>query len=86
MLMIAKWFPGRIYTLRKMNLGAKPSSKRPEFTFCVNEEREERRRHKFGRIAKFCNSERSELARAFLSEGEGTGSTRVKHKFILRRV
>ena len=44
MLMIAKWFPGRIYTLRKMNLGAKPSSKRPEFTFCVNEEREARRR------------------------------------------
>ena len=27
-----------------MNLGAKPSSERPEFTFYVNEEREERRR------------------------------------------
>ena len=32
------------YTLSKMNLGAKPSSERPEFTFPVNEEREERRR------------------------------------------
>jgi len=57
-----------------MNLGAKPSSERPEFTFYVNEEREESRRHKFGRIAKFHNSERSDLARAFHSEGEGTGS------------